>query len=223
MNLILIGANNPETLRMISAINKPEKKINVIGFLDNDESKVDSNFWGYTVLGKTSNIKTDYLKNCFFVNLITGNMAARFEVSKEIAKQGGKFANFIHPSVNLEMVELGVGNYIQESVVVQACVTIGNNSSIHIGSMVGHECKIGNSSFIAHGCNLSGFTNIEDGVFLGAGVSTVPRVTIGKWSIIGTGAVVTKDIPPFSVAVGNPAKVIKQINTSYSTTSGDIF
>ena len=37
-------------------------------------------------------------------------------------------------------------------------------------------------------------------------------VTVGKHSVVAAGAVVTKDIPPFSVAVGNPARVIKQYN-----------
>ena len=39
----------------------------------------------------------------------------------------------------------------------------------------------------------------------------MPGVTIGDYSVIGAGAVVTRDIPPFSIAVGSPAKVIKQI------------
>jgi len=52
---------------------------------------------------------------------------------------------------------------------------------------------------------------IEDDAWLGAGVIVLPEVTIGEGSIIGAGAVVTKDIPPHSVAVGNPAKVIKRV------------
>ena len=52
---------------------------------------------------------------------------------------------------------------------------------------------------------------IDDDVWLGAGVIVLPQVTIGEGSIIGAGAVVTKDIPPHSVAVGNPAKVIKSV------------
>jgi len=100
-------------------------------------------------------------------------------------------------------------------------VEISNNSSIHIGAMIGHESYIGNSSFIAHGCNLSGFTIIEDGVFLGAGVTTVPRIRIGKWSVIGAGCIVTRDIPPYSVAVGNPARVVKQIDRNFD--NGNIF
>jgi acetyltransferase-like isoleucine patch superfamily enzyme len=50
---------------------------------------------------------------------------------------------------------------------------------------------------------------IEDDVWLGAGVTVVDGVTIGRGSVIGAGAVVTNDIPPYSIAVGTPAKPIK--------------
>jgi acetyltransferase-like isoleucine patch superfamily enzyme len=50
---------------------------------------------------------------------------------------------------------------------------------------------------------------IEDDCWLGHGVTVLDGVTIGKGSVIGAGAVVTKNIPPFSVAVGIPARVIK--------------
>lgn len=49
---------------------------------------------------------------------------------------------------------------------------------------------------------------IEDDCWLGSGVRVVDGITIGQGSVIGTGAVVTKDIPPYSIAVGVPAKVI---------------
>lgn len=48
-------------------------------------------------------------------------------------------------------------------------------------------------------------------VWLGAGVIVLPEITIGEGSIIGAGSIVTKDIPPYSIAVGNPACVIKKI------------
>ncbi|GGC84387.1 maltose O-acetyltransferase [Tersicoccus solisilvae] len=52
---------------------------------------------------------------------------------------------------------------------------------------------------------------LEDNVWLGGGVIVCPGVTIGENSVIGAGAVVTRDIPPNSVAVGNPARVIKTL------------
>lgn len=53
---------------------------------------------------------------------------------------------------------------------------------------------------------------IDDDCWLGHAVTVLDGVTIGKGSVIGAGAVVTKDIPPYSVAVGVPAKVIKKRN-----------
>ena len=50
---------------------------------------------------------------------------------------------------------------------------------------------------------------IEDDVWLGAGATVVDGVTIGRGSVIGAGAVVTTDMPPYSIAVGIPAKVVK--------------
>ncbi|ACL41539.1 transferase hexapeptide repeat containing protein [Pseudarthrobacter chlorophenolicus A6] len=52
---------------------------------------------------------------------------------------------------------------------------------------------------------------IEDNVWLGGGAIVLPGVTIGENSVIGAGAVVTKDIPANVVAVGNPARVVKDL------------
>ncbi|HLV35167.1 MAG TPA: acyltransferase [Spirillospora sp.] len=58
------------------------------------------------------------------------------------------------------------------------------------------------------GITAQGIT-IEDDVWLGSNVVVVDGVTIGKGCVVGAGAVVTKDLPPYSVAVGVPAKVVK--------------
>lgn len=55
---------------------------------------------------------------------------------------------------------------------------------------------------------------IEDGCWLGGGVIVCPGVTIGERSVIGAGSVVTRDIPPYSLAVGSPARVIRDLRPS---------
>ena len=55
---------------------------------------------------------------------------------------------------------------------------------------------------------------------MGTGVTTLPRLSIGKWSIIGAGSVVIHDVPPYSVVVGNPAKVIRNVEKKYE--SGEV-
>ena len=53
---------------------------------------------------------------------------------------------------------------------------------------------------------------IGDNVWLGGGVVVCPGVTLGENTVVGAGAVVTKDLPPSVVAVGNPARVIKHLD-----------
>jgi acetyltransferase-like isoleucine patch superfamily enzyme len=52
-------------------------------------------------------------------------------------------------------------------------------------------------------------TKIENDVWIGAGVKIIQSITIGNGAIIGAGAVVSKDIPPYAIAVGTPIKIIK--------------
>ncbi|RHE88532.1 acetyltransferase, partial [Bacteroides intestinalis] len=50
-----------------------------------------------------------------------------------------------------------------------------------------------------------------EGSWIGAGTTIIPGVKVGKWSVIGAGSVVTKDIPDNVLAVGNRCKIIKNL------------
>jgi acetyltransferase-like isoleucine patch superfamily enzyme len=58
---------------------------------------------------------------------------------------------------------------------------------------------------------------IKKGAWIGAGVIILPNVTIGECAVVGAGAVVTKDVPAYTVAVGVPAKVIKKLEVRNET------
>lgn len=91
-------------------------------------------------------------------------------------------------------------------------ITIGENALIgaHSGIFANnHVFDDPNIPINQQPLTAKGIT-IEDDCWLGAGVRIMDGVTIGKGSVIGGGAVVTKDIPPMSVAVGVPAKVISK-------------
>lgn len=121
------------------------------------------------------------------------------------------------------------------------CIEIGDNvqlnDSVHIVGSIGVE--IGNNVLIASKVFISDLNHgtysgdemhdspqiipkertlsskrivIEDDVWIGEFVSILPGVIIGKGAIIGTMSVVTKSIPPFCIAIGCPAKVIKRFN-----------
>jgi serine O-acetyltransferase len=92
----------------------------------------------------------------------------------------------------------------------------------HHGGIVLHARSIGDDVHIRH-CTTFGIATrdqtraiptIEDRVDIGCGVCVLGNVTIGHDSLIGANAVVVSDIPPFSTAVGVPARVIKQSTAS---------
>ena len=75
-----------------------------------------------------------------------------------------------------------------------------------------HEYKGTISGSILNQKLNTGETVIEEEAFLGIGVRVIKAVHIGKHAVIGANSVVTNDIPAYSVAVGIPARVIKQYN-----------
>ena len=55
---------------------------------------------------------------------------------------------------------------------------------------------------------------VKQGAWIGAGATILPGVTVGKYAVVGAASVVTHDVPDYAVVVGNPAKVIKTLDTA---------
>lgn len=113
--------------------------------------------------------------------------------------------------------EVGNGTYFADDLVITLAyanrghLRLGQRVSIGPGCILVLTAHANNSIVKQQIPEKERWIVLEDDVWLGAGVIVLPQVTIGEGAIIGAGAVVTKDIPPHSVAVGNPAKVIKQV------------
>lgn len=132
--------------------------------------------------------------------------------------------------------EIGANSTIEDFSTVNngmGDVLIGFGTRVGIGNVIIGPVTIGNNVIIAQNVIMAGMNHgyenpdvpprfqpcttdtihIEDDVWIGANVVITAGVTVGKHSVVAAGAVVTKNIPPFSVAVGNPARIIKQYNT----------
>lgn len=104
-------------------------------------------------------------------------------------------------------------------------VTINRDCALYASYMVANvEIRIGNNVALSphvriftasHDYSTLGLDDtaasviIEDYAWIGGGATILPGVIIGEGAVIGAGAVVTKNVPPYSVAIGNPARVIK--------------
>jgi acetyltransferase-like isoleucine patch superfamily enzyme len=135
---------------------------------------------------------------------------------------------------------IGAGLETGHNVVIREENTIGHHLVIWNNSTIDYGCVIGDRVRIHCNCYVAQFTTLEDEVFLapgvtiandphpicglcmrgptirrgariGVNVTVLPFITIGEHALIGAGSVVTRDIPAYTVAYGNPARPVKSI------------
>ena len=131
--------------------------------------------------------------------------------------------------------EIGINSTIEDFSTINngvGDVIIGDRTRIGLGCVLIGPVKVGNDIMFAQNIVVSGLNHgyrdinlppslqpvetkpivIEDNVWIGANSVITAGVTIGKHCVIAAGSVVTKSIPPYSVAGGNPAKILRKYN-----------
>ena len=125
-----------------------------------------------------------------------------------------------------ENTSIGNNCILSKDVYIDAGVTIGNGCKIQNSVSVYQGVTIENEVFV--GPNVC-FTNdkvprafnsdwkitetlVKNGASLGANATIVCGITLGEYSMVAAGSVVTKDVPPYSLVVGNPARVVAKID-----------
>jgi acetyltransferase-like isoleucine patch superfamily enzyme len=140
-----------------------------------------------------------------------------------------KIANF----VNLYGCTIGDNTRIGTFVEVQKNAVIGKNCKIQSHTFICEGVTIADGVFVGHGVTFindkypratngnGGMQNeadwkvvptiVKKGASIGSGSTILCNVTIGEKAIVGSGSVVTKDVPPDTIVAGNPAKVVREI------------
>ena len=141
-----------------------------------------------------------------------GNPIRRYALYKKFTNLGGDFTSAISPQARIGHygVTIGAGTNILSNATISNSTSIGKGGLIYYNVIITHDCKVGNFVELSPGATVLGRCTIGDYSHIGSNATILPDIEIGKHVIIGAGAVVTKDIPNYSVAVGIPAKVIKE-------------
>jgi len=114
-------------------------------------------------------------------------------------------------------VSIGNNNIIGPNSVITGATDIrptqiGDGNILMSGVHISHDCIVGNNTTISHKVIIAGECHILDGVNMGSGSMAHQGSVIGAYAMIGMGSVVVKDVFPYLVVCGNPAKFLR-INT----------
>lgn len=211
------------------------KKINILGIGHNSIAMIDlaedcgydiaglyhysgdrtgEDYFGFTISGCTEELlNQDSLSGMNFL-LTMGENSIRTELYNRIIAKGGCVPTLIHPTATVsKRSQIGNGVIIMPHSIVQADVTIEDNTIITLNSTVSHSSTIGNNCFIS-GHNLIGaYVNIGDGCWIGQSCLIVSGEvnSIGEKSVLGAGSVLRNDMRPGCLYLGNPARLVKRL------------
>jgi len=119
-----------------------------------------------------------------------------------------------------DQVTIGDHAVIMMGAVINIGAVVGEGTMVDMNAVLGGRATVGKNCHIGAGAVLAGVIEppsakpvaIEDNVLIGANAVILEGVTVGTGSVVAAGSVVTKDVPPYTVVAGTPAKVIKKID-----------
>lgn len=207
--LVIVGAGGfgREVAWLVEQLNEESPEYEFIGFLDDGATETVE---GYPVIGTTKAWLENPDQRVHIVCAI-GDPFTRLRIVKRFGAVGVPFATLIHPSVRRSRwVEIGPGSIICAGTTLTTNIKVGAHSILNLDCTVGHDTQLGDFTSLMPGVHVSGDVICGAGTYFGTGATVINRVSVGDWTIVGAGAVVASDLPSRVVAVGVPAKPIKE-------------
>jgi UDP-perosamine 4-acetyltransferase len=142
----------------------------------------------------------------------TGNSEARQRLFRMGRSQGLQALTVIHPAcIHSVAAVIGAGSQLLAGSIVNVGAVIGENVIINSGAIIEHDCRIEDHAHVATGARLAGTVHVGMGAHIGVGAAIRQGITIGEAAIVGAGAAVVEDVPPWTVVVGVPARVLRTV------------
>ena len=211
--VLILGARRDGHAKVVLEILEATNNYEILGFIDDASEKMDTEIRGYKVLDGTNALVR--LKSEFAVDgaiVAIGNNRIRRQLGQRIIEYGLELINAIHPMGFIASdVSIGNGVVCGAGVVINTSSSVGDHVNINTAATVDHDNIIEDGVNISPGVHTSGRVHICRDVFVGTGASFVPDIKVGKGAVVGAGAVVIRDVRPYTIVAGVPAKEIRKL------------
>jgi sugar O-acyltransferase (sialic acid O-acetyltransferase NeuD family) len=211
--LLIAGAGGfgRETAEVVRAINEVRPTWCLLGFLD--DGRVGETVDGLPVIGPIGAIEDHPDARLVITIGNPRNYFTRREIVDRLALAPERYATIVHPTASIPAsVELGRGSVVLAMAVATASMRIGAHVAVMPGAVFTHDDDIGDYTTFGAGVRLSGGVTVKTGAYVGSGALVREYRTLGAWSLVGMGAVVTCDIPPREVWTGIPARRVRLVD-----------
>ena len=211
---MIVGAGgfSRETAEAVRAVNAARATWDLLGFADDDPARHGARLEGVPVLGAVDDVIAAHPDTSVVV--CTGRPDNYFSrprlVARLVDRLGlgpDRFATVIHPGASVgPSSRVGPGSVILAGVVVTAAVTIGAHVAVMPQTVLTHDDTIGDFATLTSGVRLGGSVHVGRGAYIGAGALVRQGLSIGAWSLLGMGSVLTRPVPEAEVWYGSPAR-----------------
>lgn len=206
--IILIGYG--EHARMIIDNVDQMKNIEIFGLIAANKVDIGKKIMGYEVVCTDEDIEALLQENPdisgYFLGV--GDMRVRLSLAAHYDHML-RAVNIIHPAAIVSRyAQFGTGNLLEAYTKIANGVILGSHCIVNSFTSVNHDQIIGNNVLLAGNVSMAG-KSIGDNTLIADGASIGFKKHVGRCCIVGDGAVVTKDIPDYSIVYGNPARKVR--------------
>lgn len=199
------GGHGRETALLVEAMIAGGAPWELAGFLTDDRAQHGTRIGTMPVLGDGDVLAREAGK--YLVAIGVGAARARQDMVRRLRPFAGGFPALQHPSVPpYRRVVIGEGSQVHAGAILTTDILIGDFVILNRHVDVSHDCRIESWCTLAPAVSLAGAVHLREGADLGVRAACLPGVVVGAWSIVGAGAVVTKDVDTETTVVGVPAR-----------------
>jgi UDP-perosamine 4-acetyltransferase len=181
-----------------------------IGFIDRTRSEGDL-VNKLPILGGDELLFDEAFINEHRIAVGIGNPAVRRRYGELLLKKQADCPAIVNPSSFISPhASLGCGVLLMGMNAVNHGARLDDFVALDWQVTIGHGAHLGRAVFAGPGSRVAGDVTCGEEAYLGLGCQVIEKVNIGRGSLIGAGSTVTRDIPEQVVAVGSPAKVIRE-------------